>query len=93
MNSPAPFAADKPIRFHHCDPAGIVFYPQYFVLFNELVESPGRSVKAELRVRRADGTWRWLESVATNMFDEPSVRAIVRTSRVFAVPGKSVSKQ
>ena len=38
MNSPAPFAADKPIRFHHCDPAGIVFYPQYFVLFNELVE-------------------------------------------------------
>ena len=26
------------IRFHHCDPAGIVFYPQYFVLFNELVE-------------------------------------------------------
>jgi 4-hydroxybenzoyl-CoA thioesterase len=28
----------KLIRFHHCDPAGIVFYPQYFVLFNELVE-------------------------------------------------------
>ncbi len=34
----APFEADKLIRFHHCDPAGIVFYPQYFVLFNELVE-------------------------------------------------------
>ncbi len=33
-----PFEADKLIRFHHCDPAGIVFYPQYFVLFNELVE-------------------------------------------------------
>ena len=32
------FARDKEIRFHHCDPAGIVFYPQYFVLFNELVE-------------------------------------------------------
>ena len=26
------------IRFHHCDPAGIIFYPQYFILFNELVE-------------------------------------------------------
>lgn len=26
------------IRFSHCDPAGIVFYPQYFVLFNGLVE-------------------------------------------------------
>ena len=32
------FERDKLIRFHHCDPAGIVFYPQYFVLFNELVE-------------------------------------------------------
>ena len=26
------------IRFSHCDPAGIVFYPQYLVLFNDLVE-------------------------------------------------------
>ena len=34
----ATFECDKLIRFHHCDPAGIVFYPQYFVLFNELVE-------------------------------------------------------
>ncbi len=32
------FETDKLIRFHHCDPAGIVFYPQYFVLFNELLE-------------------------------------------------------
>ena len=38
MAAPAPFSADKLIRFHHCDPAGIVFYPQYFVLINELVE-------------------------------------------------------
>ncbi|MBK7764842.1 MAG: acyl-CoA thioesterase [Sulfuritalea sp.] len=32
------FECAKLIRFHHCDPAGIVFYPQYFVIFNELVE-------------------------------------------------------
>jgi 4-hydroxybenzoyl-CoA thioesterase len=32
------FRRDKLIRFHHCDPAGIVFYPQYFVLFHELME-------------------------------------------------------
>lgn len=32
------FVSGKSIRFHHCDPAGIVFYPQYFVLMNELVE-------------------------------------------------------
>ena len=26
------------IRFSDCDPAGIIFYPQYFVLFNDLLE-------------------------------------------------------
>ena len=32
------FERQVPIRFGHCDPAGIVFFPQYFVLFNGLVE-------------------------------------------------------
>jgi 4-hydroxybenzoyl-CoA thioesterase len=32
------FARARRIRFADCDPAGIVFYPQYFVMFNGLVE-------------------------------------------------------
>ena len=32
------FTTDKEIRFHHCDPAGIVFYPQYFYLLSEAME-------------------------------------------------------
>jgi 4-hydroxybenzoyl-CoA thioesterase len=32
------FTRDYRIRFSHCDPAGIVFFPQYLVLFNQLVE-------------------------------------------------------
>jgi len=32
------FERTKLIRFHQCDPAGIVFYPQYLVLCNETVE-------------------------------------------------------
>ncbi len=32
------FITEKTIRFHHCDPAGIVFFPQYFVLFQETIE-------------------------------------------------------
>lgn len=32
------FVRDKRVRFHHCDPAGIVFYPKYFVFFHELME-------------------------------------------------------
>ena len=32
------FTVSKLIRFHHCDPAGIVFYPQFFVLLHEVQE-------------------------------------------------------
>jgi 4-hydroxybenzoyl-CoA thioesterase len=35
---PATFARPVKIRFAHCDPAGIVFFPQYLVLTNGLVE-------------------------------------------------------
>jgi 4-hydroxybenzoyl-CoA thioesterase len=40
MNPPGEmiFRRDRLIRFSDCDPAGIVFYPQYFVMFNGLVE-------------------------------------------------------
>jgi 4-hydroxybenzoyl-CoA thioesterase len=34
----APYQRAKRIRFAHCDPAGIVFYPRYVELFNEVVE-------------------------------------------------------
>lgn len=34
----ARFERRQLIRFSHCDPAGIVFFPQYLVLFNHLVE-------------------------------------------------------
>ena len=35
-----PIRFERPcrIRFAHCDPAGIVFYPQYYVMFQGLVE-------------------------------------------------------
>ncbi|MCG5072475.1 acyl-CoA thioesterase [Paraburkholderia tagetis] len=40
MKTNAPtFSQRHKIHFSECDPAGIVFYPQYFVLFNDLVES------------------------------------------------------
>ncbi len=32
------FECNKTIRFSHCDPAGIVFYPRYVELINEVVE-------------------------------------------------------
>ena len=32
------FTTQKLVRFHHCDPAGIVFYPQFFYLLHEVQE-------------------------------------------------------
>jgi 4-hydroxybenzoyl-CoA thioesterase len=32
------FEREQTVRFGHCDPAGIVFYPRYFEMLNELVE-------------------------------------------------------
>ncbi|SFD64132.1 4-hydroxybenzoyl-CoA thioesterase [Paracidovorax konjaci] len=32
------FVRLRRVRFSHCDPAGIVFFPQYLILFHQLVE-------------------------------------------------------
>ncbi len=37
-NANVEFLRPRLIRFSDCDPAGIVFYPQYFVMLNGLVE-------------------------------------------------------
>ncbi len=34
----AVFSVQRLVRFSDCDPAGMVFYPQYFVMLNALVE-------------------------------------------------------
>lgn len=51
---PAPrhaFEREITVRFSHCDPAGIVFFPQYFVMLNQLVED---WFTEELGIRYAD---------------------------------------
>jgi 4-hydroxybenzoyl-CoA thioesterase len=45
------FVRERRIRFSDCDPAGIVFYPQYFVMFNGLVED---WIEDELGIRYAE---------------------------------------
>ena len=36
--SAAAYRSEVLVRFAHCDPAGIVFYPRYLEMFNNLVE-------------------------------------------------------
>ena len=32
------FSAERRVRFSDCDPAGIVFFPQYMVMLNGVIE-------------------------------------------------------
>ena len=46
-----------------------------------MVQKPGATRAAECRLRTKDGAWRWVETVGTNLLQEPSVHAIVVNSR------------
>ncbi len=42
---------------------------------------PGESVEFCIRVRHHNGTWRWLEGLATNLLDDPAVAGMVINAR------------
>jgi diguanylate cyclase (GGDEF)-like protein/PAS domain S-box-containing protein len=46
-------------------------------LLNDVVRTPGAMATGELRVQHADGSWRWLEAVGKNLFDDPAVGGLV----------------
>ena len=45
--------------------------------FAERLEKRGVPVKTAFRLRYTDGTWRYIESVAVNRLDDPSIRGII----------------
>lgn len=55
--------------------------PRMRGLVAELFESPESEARAEIRFRHRDGSWRWLDVVATNLLDEPFVGGIVANVR------------
>ncbi|MEO8396481.1 MAG: PAS domain S-box protein, partial [Chloroflexota bacterium] len=46
-------------------------------LFMQLLQQPSETVITQLRIWHKEGSWHWIEGVATNLLDEPSVGAIV----------------
>jgi diguanylate cyclase (GGDEF)-like protein/PAS domain S-box-containing protein len=46
-------------------------------VFAQLVETPGGQTRTEFRVARQDGSWCWVESLATNRLADPWVNGIV----------------
>jgi diguanylate cyclase (GGDEF)-like protein/PAS domain S-box-containing protein len=47
----------------------------------DLIAVPAASITYQARYRHADGSWRWLEVISTNLLHEPSVRGIVSNAR------------
>lgn len=45
--------------------------------YGKLLQQPGSRQRGIFRLRRADGNWRWVEAIASNMLSEPGVNAIV----------------
>jgi PAS domain S-box-containing protein len=55
--------------------------PRAVEQFGHDADDPGPTDSIEARFRHADGSWRWLESVGTNLLDDPAVGGVLVTSR------------
>ncbi len=64
--------------FEHIHPKDL---PRVQVMFDELLGKPGKSLRAEYRMRHAKGSWRVLESNMTNLLHNPAVCGVVINSR------------
>jgi len=49
--------------------------------FHEVSRTPGATVRAEFRVRHADGSWREMEGTGSNHFGEPGIDAMIANYR------------
>jgi len=55
--------------------------PRVGEAFQQCLAQPGQPMRVEYRYARKDGSWIWMEAVAVNLLDNPSIRAIVVNSR------------
>src|SRR5438046_7034066 len=58
-------------------PAGRKHFSEFVA---PVVSAPGSVLTKEIRCRHKDGTWRILESTATNLLNEPAVTSLVLNS-------------
>ncbi|MBX7218893.1 MAG: PAS domain S-box protein [Blastocatellia bacterium] len=49
--------------------------------YERLLASPNRPIASHFRMQHVDGSWRWIELIANNLLDNPSVQAVVLNSR------------
>ena len=70
--SPDTFLGSSPFELVHHDD-----YPDVMKAFTDVVEQPGRSRSVEFRCRHADGSWRTLHVLATNLLEDAAVGGVV----------------
>lgn len=56
---------------------------EYRAKATELVMRPGSTMSLQARFRHADGSWRWLDIIATNFLNEPDIAGIVSNAREY----------
>jgi PAS domain S-box-containing protein len=69
---PAEFVGRNVLEMVHPDDQ-----PAMRAQFARLLARPGGSETATFRNRHRDGAWLWIEGTATNLLEEPAVRAVV----------------
>ena len=51
--------------------------PALLEALSDLIQNPEKVVRMQYRFQHKDGSWRWLDSIITNLIAEPSVQSIV----------------
>lgn len=73
---PAEFQGRNVFEFIHPDDV-----ERSRTLFAKMLEEPGASITAEVRCRHRDGSWRVIEVIGVNRFDDPEVGALIANCR------------
>ncbi|HYC79587.1 MAG TPA: EAL domain-containing protein [Candidatus Binatia bacterium] len=60
--------------FDYVHPADLNFVLE---MYKDLIAEPNKTTIAEVRVKHADGSWRWIETVSTNLLQDPNIEAVV----------------
>jgi diguanylate cyclase (GGDEF)-like protein/PAS domain S-box-containing protein len=77
LGEPAAARTDQPLTgLVHPDDAEWIT-----ALLERLAATPGSVSGGEVRMQHADGRWRWIEVVGTNLMSDPDVRGIVLNCR------------
>ena len=73
---PAEVLGENALEYVHTDDRGRVTGS-----LDEVLAEPGAETTVEIRVRNADGEWRWMEVRARNLLEDPDIEGIVANAR------------